>query len=233
MTKEFIPASALVVVAHPDDVEFGCAGAIARWTRRGCRAAYVIVTSGNGGTHDPSHTRDSLAELREREQRAAAALCGVQDVEFLGYNDGEVMPTLALRKDIVRMIRKYKPEVVVTMDPTLMWSGNEYINHPDHRAVAVATLDAIAPVAGMPLMYPELGEAHRVREVWIQWPVEADTWVDISDTIDIKMDALRQHKSQVSEETAQGLRAWAMDAGKGLVPAESYKVMILAKREQA
>lgn len=231
MSKEFIPESALVIVAHPDDIEFGCAGTAAKWVRRGCRIAYVIVTSGNIGTHDPNHTRDSLAEVREREQLAAAAVCGVHDVEFLRYHDGEVMPTLELRKDLVRMIRKYKPEVVFAMDPTLIWSGNEYINHPDHRAVAIATLDAIAPVASMRLMYPELGEAHRVREVWIQWPVEADTWVDISETIDLKVEALRQHKSQVSEQTAQGLREWALDAGKGLVPAESYKVMRLVKRE--
>ena len=232
MSKEFIPASALVIVAHPDDIEFGCAGTVAKWARRGCRVAYVVVTSGNIGTHDPAHTPDSLAELREQEQRAAAAVCGVSDVEFLRYHDGEVMPTLELRKDLVRMIRKHKPEVVFSMDPTLIWSGNGYINHPDHRAVATATLDAVSPVAAMPLMYPELGEAHRVREVWVQWPVEADTWVDISETIETKIEALRQHKSQVSEQTAQGLRDWALEAGKGLVPAETYKVMILVKREE-
>ncbi len=228
----FVPASAMVVAAHPDDIEFGCAGTVAKWVRRGCRVVYVVVTSGNIGTHDASHTPDTLAEVREREQLAAAAVCGVHDVEFLRYNDGEVMPTLELRKDIVRMIRKHKPEVVFTMDPTMLWSGSEYINHPDHRAVGLATLDAIAPVASMPLMYPELGEAHRVREVWIQWPQQPDTWIDISETIDLKMEALRQHKSQVSEETVRGIREWALDAGKGLAPAEAYKVMLLARREE-
>lgn len=228
----FVPASAMAVVAHPDDIEFGCAGTLAKWIRRGCRVVYVVVTSGNIGTHDASHTTDTLAEVREREQLAAAAVCGAHEVEFLRYNDGEVMPTLELRRDIVRMIRRHKPEVVFTMDPSLFWSGSEYINHPDHRAVGLATLDAVAPVAAMPLMYPELGEAHRVREVWIQWPQQPDTWIDISETIDLKMEALRQHRSQVSEETVQGIRAWALEAGRGLVPAEAYKVIMLVPRDQ-
>lgn len=231
MTKEFIPTTAMVIVAHPDDIEFGCAGTIAKWTRRGCRVVYVIVTSGNIGTHDLSFTPVSLADVREQEQRSAAAICGVSEVVFLRHNDGEVMPTIELRKQLVRELRQHKPEVVIALDPTMMWSGSNYINHPDHRAVAVATLDAIAPVASMPLMYPELGEPHRVREVWIQWTENTDTWVDISETIDLKMDALRQHKTQVTEETVQGLRNWAMDAGKGLVPAEAYKVMMLVSRE--
>jgi len=232
MSKEFIPSSAMVIVAHPDDIEFGCAGTIAKWTSRGTHVTYVIVTSGNIGTHDPAFTSDSLAEQREKEQRAAAAVCGVHDVEFLRHNDGEVMPTLELRKELVRMIRKHKPEVVFSMDPTAFLSSSDYINHPDHRAVAVATVDAIAPVASMPLMYPELGAPHTVREVWIQWTERPDTWVDVSETIDRKADALRQHRSQVSEETVQMVRRWALDAGKGLVPAEAFRVITLVSREQ-
>lgn len=222
----------MAIVAHPDDIEFGCAGTVAKWTRHGARVVYVVVTSGNIGTHDPAFTTDSLAEHREKEQRAAAAVCGVNEVEFLRYHDGEVMPTLELRKDLVRMIRKHKPEVVFAMDPTSFLISADYINHPDHRAVAIATMDAIAPVASMPLMYPELGEPHRVREVWIQWTEKPDTWVDISETVDLKAEALRQHKSQVSEETVQGVRQWAQDAGKGLVPAEAYRVITLVRREE-
>ncbi|MCL4506295.1 MAG: PIG-L family deacetylase [Chloroflexi bacterium] len=232
MSKEFTPSSAMAIVAHPDDIEFGCAGTVAKWTRRGAHVTYVIVTSGNIGTHDPAFTSLSLAEHREKEQRAAAAICGVHEVEFLRHNDGEVMPTLELRKELVRVIRKHKPEVVFSMDPTAFLSSSDYINHPDHRAVAVATVDAIAPVASMPLMYPELGAPHAVHEVWIQWTDKPDTWVDISETIDLKMDALRQHKSQVSEETVQGLRRWALDAGKGLAPAEAYRVITLVSREK-
>ncbi|GIV83153.1 MAG: GlcNAc-PI de-N-acetylase [Candidatus Roseilinea sp.] len=221
----------MVIAAHPDDIEFGCAGTCAKWAKRGARIIYVLVTSGNGGTHNATLTRETIAEIREREQRAAAEICGVHEVEFLRYNDGEVMPTLELRKDLVRMIRKHKPEVVIAMDPTRMYSGKEYINHPDHRAVGIATLDAIAPVAAMPLMYPELGPAHKVREVWIQWVDDPDTWVDISDTLELKVRALLQHKSQVGEEIAQRIRDWALQEGKGLAPAEAFKVIFLEKRD--
>lgn len=222
----------MVIVAHPDDIEFGCAGTCAKWVRRGAKVVYVVVTSGNGGTHDAAYTRETIAELREQEQRAAAAICGVQEVEFLRENDGEVMPTLELRKRLVHMIRKHKPDVVIAMDPTRMYSGSEYINHPDHRAVAVATMDAIAPVAAMPLMYPELGPAHRVREVWIQWADEPDTWVDIRETLEQKVQALLAHKSQVGEDMAERIREWALAEGKGLAPAEAYKVIYLVKREK-
>ena len=229
-SSEFVPSSALVIVAHPDDIEFGAAGTCAKWARRGARIVYAIATSGNGGTHDPQYTRETIAVLREQEQRAAADLCGVHEVEFLRENDGEVMPTLELRRKFVQLIRKHKPEVVITMDPTMMFSGDGYINHPDHRAVAVAAMDAIAPVAGMPLMYPELGPAHKVREVWVQWAQQPDTWVDISETVDLKTEALRQHKSQVGDDAIKMVRQWATETGKGLVPAESFKVMILEKR---
>lgn len=221
----------MVIAAHPDDIEFGCAGTIAKWTAQGTLATYIVVTSGNIGTHDPAFTLESLAEHREKEQRAAAAVCGVHQVEFLRHNDGEVMPTLELRKELVKLIRQYKPEVVFSMDPTAFLSSSNYINHPDHRAVAVATVDAIAPVASMPLMYPELGAPHAVHEVWIQWTERPDTWIDISTTIDLKMNALRQHKSQVSEDTVQGLRRWALDAGKGLAPAEAFRVITLVGRD--
>jgi LmbE family N-acetylglucosaminyl deacetylase len=228
---EFVPSSAMAIVAHPDDIEFGCAGTCAKWAKRGARIVYVLVTSGNSGSQDPSLTREALAELREREQRAAAAICGVREIEFLRYNDGEVMPTLELRKDLVRLIRKHKPEVVIALDPTRMYDGDDYINHPDHRAVAIATMDAVAPIAAMPLLYPELGPAHQVREVWIQWVDDPNTWVDISETLELKIQALLQHRSQVGEEVAEQVRQWAYQAGRGLVPAEAFKVIFLKKRE--
>jgi LmbE family N-acetylglucosaminyl deacetylase len=229
---EFIPKSAMVIVAHPDDIEFGCAGTVAKWTKRGAKVVYVLTTSGNGGTHDPQYNRETIAELREQEQRAAAEICGVTEVEFLRENDGEVMPTLELRKKFVQMIRKHKPEVLIAMPPDRMFSGDEYINHPDHRAVAVATMDAVAPVASMPLMYPELGEAHRVREVWIHWHDQPNVWVDISETVEQKAEALRQHKSQIGADVVKMVKTWAFETGKGLVPAESYRVIYLEKREE-
>jgi LmbE family N-acetylglucosaminyl deacetylase len=229
-SNEFTPASAMVIVAHPDDIEFGAAGTVAKWAARGCSVVYVVTTSGNGGTHDAAYTRETIGALREQEQSAAALLCGVKTVEYLRENDGEVMPTLALRKKYVEMIRKHKPEVVIAMDPTMMFSGNEYINHPDHRAVAVATMDAIAPVAGMPLMYPELGPAHEVREVWILFTDHADVWIDISATLETKINALLEHKSQVGPDVAPMVRKWAMDAGRGMVAAEGFRVMMLKPR---
>jgi LmbE family N-acetylglucosaminyl deacetylase len=223
----------MVIVAHPDDIEFGCAGTIAKWTRAGCRVVYVLTTSGNGGTHDAAYTRETIATLREQEQDEAARLCGVQTVEYLRENDGEVQATMALRKRYVALIRKHKPQVVVTMDPTMMFSGNEYINHPDHRAIAVSAMDAIAPVASMPLMYPELGEAHAVSEVWIQFTEQANAWVDISATLDTKIQALLAHKSQVGEDVVQMVRNWAMEAGRGMVAAEGFRIIQLKPREAA
>ena len=230
--KEFVPKRFMVISAHPDDIEFGVAGTVAKWTIRGATGVYVLTTSGNGGTHDPAFTRETIGAHREQESLAAAKLCGVETVEFLRYNDGEVMPTLELRKDYVRLIRKHKPEVVIAMDPTRLYIGTDYINHPDHRAVGWATMDAIAPVASMPLMYPELGEAHKVREVWVTaWEENsADTWVDISETLHLKKEALRCHKSQVDDDTVNTIDGWAWRAGKGLAPAETYKIMFLENR---
>lgn len=231
--NDFVPTSAMVIVAHPDDIEFGCAGTVAKWTKHGAKVVYVLVTSGNGGTHDAQYTRETIATLREQEQTAAAAICGVTEIEFLHYQDGEVMPTLELRKDLVRVMRKHKPEVVIAMDPTLVFVQNRYINHPDHRAVATCTIDACFPIVSMPLMYPELGEAHKVREVWMNFTKDpADAYVDISETLDQKMEALRQHKSQVDDETVKMVRTWAMEEGRGIAPTESFKIMFIEQRKQ-
>jgi LmbE family N-acetylglucosaminyl deacetylase len=231
MNNEFIPKTAMAIVAHPDDIEFGAAGTLAKWAKHGAQITYVHVTSGNGGTHDPQYTRETIAQLREQEVAAAAAVCGVQELEFLRHNDGEVVANLELRKELIRVIRKHKPEVVISMDPTAMFFGNGYINHPDHRAVAVATMDAVFPTSSMPLMYPELGAAHQVYEVWIQFTSQEDTWVDISETVDLKAQALAQHKSQVGEDEVKMVRQWALEAGRKLVPAEGFKVMYLVQRD--
>jgi LmbE family N-acetylglucosaminyl deacetylase len=235
--KEFIPKSFMVIVAHPDDIEFGCAGTVAKWTRAGATGVYVLTTSGNGGTHDPAHTRESIAVLREQEETASAAVVGVHTVEYLRHNDGEVVASLDLRKDYIRMIRKHKPEVVIAMDPTAFLISKNYINHPDHRAVATATMDAIAPVASMPLMYPELGPAHKVREVWVEiWddkPAPDVVYVDISETLELKKAALRCHKSQIDEKVVEMIDDWAWGAGHGLAPAEKYRIITLEAREQA
>lgn len=229
MDAPSIPRSVMVIAAHPDDIEFGCAGTCAKWARAGAQVVYVLVTSGDIGTHDRAHTRESLAALREEEQRAAAAICGVQTVIFLRYPDGEITPSLALRKDLIRLIRTHRPEVVIALDPRRFIASDDYINHPDHRAVGTATLDAIAPAAAMPLLYPELGEPHRVREVWIQWAEDANVWIDISETLELKLEALRAHRSQIDENTIERVRRRAYEAGRGLCPAEAFRVIRLVR----
>jgi LmbE family N-acetylglucosaminyl deacetylase len=198
--------SAMVVVAHPDDPEFFCGGTIARWAREGVEICYLICTRGDKGSNDPEITPERLAEIREAEQRAAARLLGVRRVVFLDYKDGELEPSLKLRGDIVREVRRYRPEVVITNDPTTRFSRGIYPNHADHRVVGDVTLDAIYPAAGSRLYYPEhLAEGlepYRPREVYLCVTNEPDTWVDTTDYIDLKIAALRCHASQIHDPAA-------------------------------
>ena len=220
----------LVIAAHPDDIEFVVAGTVARWVRAGTRARYVVVTSGDAGTHRPGVTRQELARVREAEQRAAARVVGVEEVVFLGYPDGLVEPSLALRRDLVREIRRFRPDTVLCFDPTRLFVRGAYINHPDHRAVGLAALDAISPTAAMPLSFAEMGEEglepHRVRQILVASPVSPDTWVDIGETLELKLEALRQHASQLDgrRDYVGLIREWAEEAGAqaGLAYAEAF-----------
>jgi LmbE family N-acetylglucosaminyl deacetylase len=211
----------LVVMAHPDDAEFGAAGTIARWTREGKHVTYLILTDGNRGSSDPQMTAERLTQIRHAEQRAAATKLGVKDVYFLGYDDGSLQPTLDLRRQITRWIRRCKPDIIVTPDPTRRWRGQSYINHPDHRAAGDATLDAIMPGSDTRLMFPELLEEglepHQVKEIYLTGANEPDKWVDVSQTIDLKIQALREHKSQVGDwaELEQTIRERAAETAKG------------------
>ncbi len=226
-----LPGRALVIAAHPDDIEFVVAGTVARWVRAGARVKYVLATSGDAGTHQAGVTRADVARVREQEQRAAARVVGVTEVVFMGYPDGEVQPTLALRRDIVREIRRFKPDTVICFDPTRLFVDGQYINHPDHRATGQAALDAISPTAAMPLSFAgqlrdEGLEPHRVRQVLVASTATPDTWVDIGETLEIKVRALLQHASQMDpRRDYQGLvRRWAVDQGAqvGLAYAESF-----------
>jgi len=230
----FVPRRALVIVAHPDDVEFGCAGTVATWIQGGAEVGYVLVTSGDAGIDKPDMTRATAATIREAEQRAAAAVVGVRDIVFLREPDGLVESTLALRKRLVREIRRFRPEAVITMDPTRMFVRGEYINHPDHRAVATAAVDAIFPAAGQPQVFEELAveglTPHKVRKVYVIGFVEGETVVDITDTFDLKIAALKAHTSQMGDwDPEPRLREWAADIGKphGVALAEGYRVMTL------
>ena len=232
MEESGVPESAMVIVAHPDDAEFTVAGTVAAWTKAGCRVTYMVCTDGNAGSHEPDITREKLAEIRRAEQRAACATLGVSEVVFLGYDDGQLQPTLDLRRDLVRAIRQHKPEAVITWDPTRLLIGDEYINHPDHRAAAQAALDAVAPASAMPLLWPEVGAPHQVRQVYIFGHDKPNVWVDVADTIEQKIAALRRHASQMGDwDPTEMIKEWGAETGKekGLAYAESYLVIALER----
>jgi LmbE family N-acetylglucosaminyl deacetylase len=229
------PERALVIAAHPDDIEFVVAGTVAKWVKAGTKARYVIATSGDAGTKRRDITRQELARIREAEQRAAARAIGVEEVVFLGYPDGEVQPTLELRRDLVREIRRFRPSIAICFDPTRLFSGGSYINHPDHRAVGQAAVDALSPTAAMPLAFAEQIqeeglEPYRVRHILIASSLTPDVWVDISETLELKCEALRKHTSQIRRDwDVEGMiRKWAMDRGAevGLPYAESYMQIV-------
>ncbi|MFH1085711.1 MAG: PIG-L deacetylase family protein, partial [Chloroflexota bacterium] len=225
----------MVIVAHPDDAEFSVAGTVALWTAAGCRVTYVLCTDGNVGSHEPGMTRERLADIRRAEQRAACARLGVADVVFLGHDDGTLEPSLALRRELVGVLRDRQPEVVLTFDPTHFLGGDGYINHPDHRAAAQAALDAVAPAVTVPLLWPETGPAHRVRRVYIHGRERANCWVDITATIERKTAALKEHKSQMGDwDPTEMMREWAAESGKekGIAFAESYFVVTLVREEK-
>ncbi|MCJ7662158.1 MAG: PIG-L family deacetylase [Anaerolineales bacterium] len=238
MKNFYTPASALVVMAHPDDMEFSCAGTIARWSQAGSRVIYVLCTSGEVGISDPDMTKEKAAEIREAEQCEAAKITGVQEVVFLREPDGMLQPNLELRKKLVREIRRFYPEVVVCGDPTVIFSGETYINHPDHRAAATAALDATFPAAGQPNLFQELEEeglkAHKPRKVYVASWNQSDLYVNIEETIDIKVEALRAHKSQMRDwDPEPRIKEWASERAKGkeMGYAETFRVITLVSDE--
>lgn len=234
MSKFYIPESTMAIVAHPDDIEFSCAGTLARWANNGARISYVICTSGDVGFDEPNMTKEKAAQIREAEQLAAADIVGACEVIFLHEPDGLLQPTIELRKKLVREIRRFQPEVVMCGDPTIVWAGNDYINHPDHRAAATAALDATFPAAGQPQLFEELALegllAHKPRKVYVTSWRGADYFVDIEDTIEIKIDALRAHKSQMKDwDPEDFIRKWAAESGEGkeMTYAEGFRVVTL------
>ena len=242
MSNEYIPKIVMTIQAHPDDQEFSVGGTLAKWAKAGCEIISVVITSGDSGSNDPSKDesyKPVLAELREREQLAANVILGTRDTIFLRYPDGELEPTIQLRKDLTRLIRKYKPDTVLTGNPEGWFYGNEYLNHPDHRAAAQAGCTAVFPSAGSRLMFTDLlaagYEPHEVKRLYIQGTEKSDTWVDITETMDLKIKALQQHASQVPvDEVGKWMMEWAAEEAKDkdMKYAEGYKVMILKKDEE-
>src|SRR3989337_439315 len=241
MRNFYVPESAIIIVAHPDDIEFACAGTVARWVKAGTRVVYVLCTSGEVGIAEKMMTKERAAQIREAEQLAAAEIVGVKDVVFLREPDGMLQPTLELRKKIVREIRRFRPEVVVGGDPTIVWAGDDYINHPDHRAAAAAALDATFPAAGQPNLFEELADegltAHKPRKVFVNTWDGGDTFVNIEETIDLKIAALRAHTSQMEEmgswDPESAIKEWAQERARGKEReyAESYRVVTLVSDE--
>jgi len=209
----------LVVTAHPDDVDFGCAGSIATWTSQGVQVSYCIVTDGDAGGFDEAVSRSDMARIRREEQTAAAAEVGVTDVHFLGYPDGRLQPTLDLRRDISRVIRQVKPQRVITQSPQRNWQ-RIFASHPDHLATGEAALCAVYPDSRNPFAHPELleegFEPHTVAEVWLMGGPEPDAFIDITDGFDRKVAALRRHASQVShrDDLEKMLREWTSAIAK-------------------
>jgi LmbE family N-acetylglucosaminyl deacetylase len=213
------PRRALVVVAHPDDIDFGMAGTMAVLTSSGTEVVYCLVTSGEAGGPDDL-PRDVLRARREAEQRAAAAIVGVHDVRFLGYPDGRVECTLELRRDISRVIRQVRPDLVMTLSSVRDWD-RMYFSHPDHLAVGEATACAVYPDARNPHAHPELlAEGHKPHAVARMWVagLEPNRFVDITDQFERKLAALQAHESQVGgrDDLAESLRSWgAANAAEG------------------
>ena len=216
-------ARVLVVTAHPDDVDFGAAGTVASWAAAGVEVTYCIVTDGDAGGFDPAVPRSEIPRIRRAEQTAAAACVGVTDVRFLGYRDGELTVSHDLRRDISRVIRQVRPDLLLTQSPERNWA-RIYASHPDHMAAGEAAVQAVYPDARNPFAHPSLLadeglEAWTVPEVWIMGGPVRDRYVDVTEHLEAKIAALRAHESQTAhmddlhERISGWMATWAAEGG--------------------
>ncbi len=218
MTKSNQPLRVLVVLAHPDDPEFYCGGTVARWVSEGAEVTYCLLTRGDKGDDDVGTDSELLAQKRMSEQRMAAEVLGVKNVIFFDHPDGYLTPDLTLRRDVVRVIRQVRPEIIVTCDPTNFFPSDRYINHSDHRAAGQATLDAVFPAAGSGLYFPELLQEeglkpHKVEQVYVAGAQHPNTIVNVTKFLGKKIAALKEHASQIPnmEELEETLRNRMLD----------------------
>lgn len=229
-------SSVLLVVPHTDDAEFACGGTIARWVSEGKKVTLCVVTNGAQGSNDPSVDREDLIRLRQQEQREAAEISGISEVVFLGYEDGSVEDSHPLRRDLIREIRRYKPDIVVGPDPALYYLDNFYVNHPDHRAVGEAFLAAINPgsttvPAYRSELYDQGYEPHQVKSCLLVLAPSPDFFVDIGPYLDKKMAALKAHHSQMDsweglDHFIAGMASMiAASSGQGFTHAEAFKLL--------
>ena len=238
MSSDYVPERALMIYAHPDDIDFGCSGTAAVWASKGADVRYIVITDGNIGSHDPNETSEGIAKVRRAEQTASAEHVGAS-VTFLGYPDGMLQPTIELRRDLVREIRRHRPNIVVCGDPRSWFPHATYINHPDHRAAAAAAVEACFPAPNSRLVFPELLEEGLepcdINFVYISNPQDgANLWIDISETLHLKIGALKLHPSQMkdwdpTERMTQ--RAAEIGAQCGMKYAERYRKITLKELE--
>ena len=229
------PGRFLLIAAHPDDSEFGPAGTAAAWIAAGSTGWLVCCTSGDQGGEDPDADPLELAALRETEQRAACAVIGYEGVTFLHQPDGALANDLALREMLVREIRTFKPDAVLATDPEAVFHSSGGINHTDHRAAGLAAVDAVYPAARNPMAFPSLARgglaAHKVRRLYLYWSNRPDAWIDISATLERKIEAQAAHASQIDEpgQLADRMRAWAAEEGApiGVAAAEALRVIVI------
>jgi LmbE family N-acetylglucosaminyl deacetylase len=222
------PQRILVILAHPDDPEFFCGASLARWARAGHEIHYLLLTSGDKGFDDATATAEHICQVRHAEQNAAAAIIGVKSVQFLDHEDGYLVPSIELRKEIVRVIRQIKPDILVTCDPTHLFAGDYYINHPDHRYAGQVVLDAVFPAADNPFFFPELIkdeslQPHKPREVWVSLTDNPTVTLDVTATWGVKVRALKEHKSQIGDPKEFEERMRARKSEKSTEENEYYE----------
>ncbi len=229
------PARFMVIAGHPDDADFGPAGTAARWIDAGSVGWLVCCTSGDQGGEDPNADPLELAALRETEQRAAAAVIGYAGVTFLHQPDGALANDLPLREQLVREIRTFKPDAVLATDPETLFYRGGGVNHTDHRAAGMAAVDAVYPAARNPMAFPALARnglaAHEVARIYLFWSERPDVWVDVTATLDRKLAALAEHRSQIRDmdSLATRIREWAAEEGEpiGVDAAEGLRLIVI------
>jgi len=230
----------MVIVAHPDDADFGPAATAARWIDEGSEGWLVCCTSGDAGADDLATDPLELAAVREVEQRAAAAIIGYSGVSFLHQPDGALANDLALREQLVREIRTFRPDAVLAVDPEAVFHGTHGVNHSDHRAAGIAAVDAVYPAARNAMAFPWLARdglaPHAVHRLYLFWSNQPTAWIDVSGTLARKLDALRAHASQLRrpEQLEKRIREWAREEGEplGVEAAEALRVIVIDEDDE-
>ena len=242
MHKVQIPRSAMVVMAHADDAEFSCSGTVAKWCASGCDVIYVLCTDGSKGSENPEMTQNQLSDTRTNEQIEAGKILGLKDIVFLNHEDSKLQPTLELRRDIAKEIRRHRPEIVVCTYPMRNLNGDWGIGHPDHMAAGEAALSAVYPTARDHMTFPNLIdenlEPHKVTEVWIVGHPDPDHWVDVTDHMDQSISALSMHTSQLGKwkqgELSKFMRKWRekQATGQDMQYAETFKRITIDRLDE-